>query len=230
MADKKRKIAALCNQKGGVGKSTLTSVLANYIHNNTKHKVLVLDCDAQKTLSLQREVEIASDPNLTKKNLYNIIYVNSENAVEFIENLDDDIDVILLDLPGTLLQPGVMSCYLLLDYLFMPTNITNKDISSTIEFYDRYMKSVLPTRKALLKKGSEIYAVLSKVNPRGTELETFVSIMHNYPFKFLTSYIPYSEPAFGRNDSTIKDYKLSGKEKDTIKNFCNEIISILELN
>jgi len=34
---------AVCNQKGGVGKSTFTVLLASYLHYNMGHDVLVMD-------------------------------------------------------------------------------------------------------------------------------------------------------------------------------------------
>ena len=36
---------SICNQKGGVGKSALTTLLASYLHYICKCKVLVVDCD-----------------------------------------------------------------------------------------------------------------------------------------------------------------------------------------
>lgn len=36
---------SICNQKGGVGKSSLTVLLASYLHYTLGHDVLVMDCD-----------------------------------------------------------------------------------------------------------------------------------------------------------------------------------------
>lgn len=36
---------AVCNQKGGVGKSTFTVLLACYLHYTLQRDVLVVDCD-----------------------------------------------------------------------------------------------------------------------------------------------------------------------------------------
>ena len=40
---------AVCNQKGGVGKSTFTVLLASYLHYIAGHDVLVVDCDYQSS-------------------------------------------------------------------------------------------------------------------------------------------------------------------------------------
>ena len=34
---------SICNQKGGIGKSTFTGLLASYLHYNMGHDVLVMD-------------------------------------------------------------------------------------------------------------------------------------------------------------------------------------------
>ncbi|OUQ54061.1 hypothetical protein B5E60_03880 [Alistipes sp. An116] len=38
-------MSIICNQKGGVGKPALTTLLASYLHYVCKCKVLVVDCD-----------------------------------------------------------------------------------------------------------------------------------------------------------------------------------------
>ena len=37
---------AFATQKGGIGKSTVTALVANYLHNEKGHNVAVVDCDA----------------------------------------------------------------------------------------------------------------------------------------------------------------------------------------
>ncbi len=36
---------AFATQKGGIGKSTVTALAANYLHNVKGHNVAVIDCD-----------------------------------------------------------------------------------------------------------------------------------------------------------------------------------------
>ena len=40
---------AVCNQKGGMGKSTFTVLLASYLHYTLRHDVLIVDCDYQSS-------------------------------------------------------------------------------------------------------------------------------------------------------------------------------------
>ncbi len=50
---------AVCNQKGGVGKSTFTVLLASYLHYTLQRDVLVVDCDyPQWSIYNQRSREL----------------------------------------------------------------------------------------------------------------------------------------------------------------------------
>ena len=50
---------SVCNQKGGVGKSAFTVLLASYLHYTVGHDVLVVDCDyPQWSIHAQREREL----------------------------------------------------------------------------------------------------------------------------------------------------------------------------
>ena len=43
---------SVCNQKGGVGKSTFTVLLASCLHYTVGHDVLVVDCNYQSSRPL----------------------------------------------------------------------------------------------------------------------------------------------------------------------------------
>ena len=52
---------ALSNQKGGVGKSTFTVLLASYFHYLNGYNVLVVDCDyPQHSISAMRDWEVGN--------------------------------------------------------------------------------------------------------------------------------------------------------------------------
>lgn len=50
---------SVCSQKGGVGKSSLTVLVASWLHYVMKRNVLVVDCDfPQWSIHTQREREL----------------------------------------------------------------------------------------------------------------------------------------------------------------------------
>ncbi len=53
---------AVCNQKGGIGKSTFTVLLASYLHYVVGHDTLVVDCDyPQWSIHAQRERDMEGE-------------------------------------------------------------------------------------------------------------------------------------------------------------------------
>lgn len=60
------RIIVFANQKGGVGKTTLCTLFANYLAE-IKQPVLVIDCDGQQTIFEKRQADIKKygDDNFT---------------------------------------------------------------------------------------------------------------------------------------------------------------------
>ena len=55
----KTRFVAFATQKGGIGKSTITALVANYIHNVKGFNVAVIDCDEpQHNLADLRDEEL----------------------------------------------------------------------------------------------------------------------------------------------------------------------------
>ena len=58
--ERKPVFISVCNQKGGIGKSTFTVLLADILHYMKGYRVLVADCDyPQKSIFDQRKRELA---------------------------------------------------------------------------------------------------------------------------------------------------------------------------
>ena len=109
---------ALSNQKGGVGKSTFTVLLASYFHYLKGYNVLVVDCDyPQHSISTMRNWEVGNiEKNVHLQNqlveqfgvsgrkAYSILNSTPEEAREtagrFLEKSELDYDLVLFDLPG----------------------------------------------------------------------------------------------------------------------------------
>lgn len=117
--DKETLFVALSNQKGGVGKSAFTILLASYFHYVENLNVAVIDCDSpQHSLVRMRErdkkaidrsdhykQQMMAQWERIKKKAYPIIGVRAEKAREaadeLVKNSEHPIDLVLVDLPGT---------------------------------------------------------------------------------------------------------------------------------
>lgn len=143
---------ALSNQKGGVGKSAFTVLLASYFHYLTDKNVLVVDCDfPQYSLKGIRDREMQLiEKNLTykkmivsqheriQKRIYPIITSPAEEAREiadeFLAGSEEQYDVVIFDLPGTVNSAGILKSIVNMDYVFTPICVDKMVMHSSLSF------------------------------------------------------------------------------------------------
>lgn len=82
-------VITICNQKGGVGKTTTSLELA-YIFGK-KHKTLLIDMDAQRNVSLY------ADADLEHKGIYELLNAQCtiEEAIQTIETEESSFDIMI---------------------------------------------------------------------------------------------------------------------------------------
>jgi cellulose biosynthesis protein BcsQ len=229
-------VVSFVNQKGGVGKSTLTSIFANYLHTTGREsgfnlKIAVVDADdRQKTLSRKRNRELLQmdiDENaseIVKKtfedNSYKVIEIASKDVSSQIDFLKEEYDIILLDLPGNMMQEGVITDYFLIDIMIIPFQPNEFDLDSTILFYQLLKTDVLTVRSEQGFK-TTVAAVMNRVNPTLLEFKEIVENREAYPFSILTNYVKDSKVAYQRNINTL------GESTDKDTHLCEEILSLI---
>src|SRR5687768_14296409 len=117
---------AFSSQKGGVGKSTFTTLVASTMHYRLGYNVAVFDADfpqhslmKMKTRDLAMVMENETLKKLAykqftaiNKKAYPIIKNKAENVLEaaheFLSTSSVPVDVIFFDLPGTVNTPGIL--------------------------------------------------------------------------------------------------------------------------
>lgn len=141
-------LVAFSNQKGGVGKSTVTAVLASYFNYVKGLKVAVVDCDyPQFSLEKLRGRDLK---NLEKseyhqrlfcrqfedgsRKAYPIVTSTPEAAAEIPGKLEGDYDLIFLDLPGTVNSRGVFESVMNMDFIFTPIVKDRMVMQSSLSF------------------------------------------------------------------------------------------------
>lgn len=129
----KNRIVVFANQKGGVGKSTLCILFANYL--SYKHKpVCIIDTDLQQTIMKQRNKDntIFTD----QEEPYSVqAFDVSDNDPEMMQQLIDSarqVDgFVLLDSPGNVSEDGLVPLFTGADYIVCPYEYEEKTLDST---------------------------------------------------------------------------------------------------
>lgn len=150
--DKETLFVALSNQKGGVGKSAFTILLASYFHYVENLNVAVIDCDSpQHSLVRMRDrdkkaidrsdhykQQMMAQWERIKKKAYPIIGVRAEKAREaadeLVRNSENHIDLVLIDLPGTVDAQGVFRTIVNIDYVITPITADKMVMQSSLSF------------------------------------------------------------------------------------------------
>ena len=124
--DKQPVFFCVCSQKGGVGKSTFTILLANWLHYALGRDVLVVDCDApQWSIVAQRERELDV---LERNDRYKLM------MVRLFKRTGREADFVRLDLPGTVAAPGIFRLLAQPDHLFIPLKADKLVLESALSF------------------------------------------------------------------------------------------------
>ena len=165
--EKKNLCVAFSTQKGGAGKTTLTVLVASYLHYVKGYDVAVIDCDyPQYSIARMRErdLKVATEDAHYKalayqqftrlnKKMYPVIKSLPEKAYETAKALmgKGKYDFIFLDLPGTINKDGVIQTLAKMDYIFSPISADRVVMESTLVFATRLTDTLITTGKSQIK-------------------------------------------------------------------------------
>jgi cellulose biosynthesis protein BcsQ len=223
----KTKFIAFGNQKGGCGKTTLNTMLANYIFNNVTESVVGIDADPQKSWSEIRSIyDSEAEEN---ESTYEVLSLDSAAVLQFCQDtLDGNVEYVIIDLPGTLYQEGVVQSYMILDAVFIPMELNMLETRSSMQFHENMQELVVPKRVAAGYGATKMYGVLNKVKKNMKEFHAYEAegpaLMGFENLEFLENYIVDSATTFQRGVSSNEDYKHS-RYPSLVKNFCKEVLS-----
>ena len=148
-------IVTFANQKGGVGKTTLCVTFANYLVTKGV-RVVVIDCDFQHSIMKCRKADIRKYGE--QEMPYEVwAYEAKDKAMmtSLMEKLhnDPEIDVVLMDSPGSLKAEGLIPMFVNSDIIIVPFHydlVTVPSTASFLMFVDRLKKAVGERMKARL--------------------------------------------------------------------------------
>lgn len=143
---------AFSTQKGGVGKTTFTVLVASYLYYLKGYNVAVVDCDyPQHSISAmrKRDAEQVNGDEYYKllaynqfkalgKKAYPVLCSSPDEAIktadEFLASSDTHYDVLFFDLPGTVNSEGVINSLSGMDYIFTPIAADKVVLESSLSF------------------------------------------------------------------------------------------------
>ena len=199
---KKPILVAISSQKGGVGKSTLTILLASYLHYLKGYNVAVIDCDSpQHSLFNERAREMKDyeeDDFLRKvlydnfvksqKRAYPVMRATLEDALDQAQKyLDIEIpDFLFFDLPGTLNNYNVVDILRNMHYVFCPLIADRYVLDSGVAFCNYVKNSLMTTGNSTIR---DLYAFWNAVKPsERTELyRVYGDFMDDYSINVMKS-------------------------------------------
>lgn len=160
---------AFSTQKGGVGKSTFTVLVASILHYRLGYNVAVFDCDFPQYSLLkmrERDLQMVMQNEVYKrlahrqfstinKRAYPIIQCKAEEALSEIEDYLATAtvfpDVILLDLPGTVNTSGVLKTLASVQHIFSPITADRLVVESTLSFTDVLTNVLMKDRQTSIE-------------------------------------------------------------------------------
>ena len=176
---KEAKFVAFSTQKGGAGKTTLTVLMASYLHYVKGLNVAVVDCDFPQFSASDmrnRDMENIKENKMLAnqcselykrigKRSYPIIESRPETAIETAGEMmkQQDIDIIFFDLPGTMNNKGTMRTIAHMDYVFCPITADRVVMQSSLTFAKVINDKLVTTGKTNIKG---MYLVWNMVDAR----------------------------------------------------------------
>lgn len=201
------KFVAISNQKGGIGKSAFTVLLAGYFHYLKGKNVLVVDCDyPQFSIHSLRERDkhtvyrnetykqmMVSQFSRLKKKAYAVITARPDEAKDvadnFLETSEMPIDVVFFDLPGTVNAKGIFKSIINMDYIFTPITPDRMAMQSSMSFVATVQDYINTNPKAPLK---EIHVFWNRAGKRvpADLVNIYDKIMGQLKLRVLNTKIP----------------------------------------
>lgn len=152
-------IISLFSQKGGVGKSTCTILLANCLHYHYKKKVALVDADfPQNSIAKRRDKELrllqqndrlktVFDKVNQDRPPYPIIKTNLLSCPTEIEKLKGEYDYIFVDITGSINQEGIIDFFKCINFFFIPLLQDDFSLISSMELYGIITQKIKPISK-----------------------------------------------------------------------------------
>lgn len=172
--EKETHVVSVANQKGGIGKSTITISTATTLALEFGKKVLVIDCDRQQSVKRFGELK---DPQEFPPYAIDVVSNpldearSNESVINWVRSLEGIIrealgkyDYIFIDVPGYI-DKNLITVFAYTDFVLIPVVMSEMDILSTQDFIQQTIKKVQVLKEKAGDK-FQVRFVLNKADNR----------------------------------------------------------------
>lgn len=183
---KNRKIV-FANQKGGVGKSTLCILFANYLAWK-KQDVCIIDTDLQKTIMMQRKKDLELYEGVEEPySVQDFDVQDPEMMQQLMDSASQTDGFVLFDSPGNVSEDGLVPMFTSADFIVCPYEYEEKTLDST----GMFVQVVNALRQTTPDMAAKLFFVPNRIDVRiGTADELKMWKQTDAIFKQLGSVTP----------------------------------------
>lgn len=206
--EKRTMNVAFSTQKGGAGKTTLTVLVASYLHYVRGYNVAVIDCDfPQHSIAEMRErdLQMTMDNEYYKlmaydqfsalgKKAYVVIESSPENAMEDAKEVIEEMkpDFVFFDLPGTINNPDVVRTLSFMDYIIAPISADRVVLESTLQYVITVNDALITPGKAKIK-GTYLLWNLVDGREKSELYDVYEEVIEKLGFPLFKTFLPDSK-------------------------------------
>ena len=219
------RIIVFANQKGGVGKSTMCILFADYLAS-LKQPVAVIDADLQQTIVVQRQRELEATGLDAEKVPWDAVSLETGSLADVKDAMAAAREfpgTILIDAPGNLADDNLVPIFASADYIIAPMSYHPNVVDSTRRFAE-----VMQQLKDSLDLKFKIWFLPNRIDDRKKadldqlKLDTWKAL-HNYG-DLLTR---INDRAYLERSSTLS---LSSQQSGAVRYAFDRIITEIEEN
>lgn len=208
---KNRKIV-FANQKGGVGKSTLCILFANYLAWK-KQDVCIIDTDLQKTISMQRKKDMDIYEGVEEPyTVQDFDVQDPELMQQLMESASQTEGFVLFDSPGNVSEDGLVPMFTGADFIICPYEYEEKTLDSTGTF----IQVINALRQATPEMTARLFFVPNRIDVRiGTADELRMWKQTDAIFKQLGAVTPRITARASLK--RINTFEITASQRDAVK-------------
>ena len=200
------------NQKGGVGKSTLCMLFANYLAWK-KQDVCIIDTDLQKTIMMQRKKDREIYDDMEEPyTVQDFDVQDPELMQQLMESASQTEGFVLFDSPGNVSEDGLVPMFTGADFIICPYEYEEKTLDSTGTF----IQVINALRQATPEMTARLFFVPNRIDVRiGTADELRMWKQTDAIFKQLGAVTPRITARASLK--RINTFEITASQRDAVK-------------